>query len=37
MVARLVPPVRLTAGTGIRLAVDPDNVYLFDGDGNAIR
>jgi multiple sugar transport system ATP-binding protein len=37
MCARLVPAVRLTAGSGIRLLVDPGAIYLFDEDGNAIR
>jgi multiple sugar transport system ATP-binding protein len=37
MCARLVPPVRLSQGAGVRLTVNPEAVYLFDEDGNAIR
>jgi multiple sugar transport system ATP-binding protein len=37
MCARLVPPVRLASGASIRLVVDPNALYLFDDDGNAIR
>jgi multiple sugar transport system ATP-binding protein len=37
MCARLVPPVRLREGARIRLAVDIEHLYLFDGRGNAIR
>ncbi|MFN8124075.1 MAG: sn-glycerol-3-phosphate ABC transporter ATP-binding protein UgpC [Thermoleophilia bacterium] len=36
MCARLVPPVRLDPGTGIRLRIDPTRLYLFDADGDAI-
>ena len=37
MTARLVPPVRVQEGDPLRLSVDLDHLYLFDGDGTAIR
>jgi multiple sugar transport system ATP-binding protein len=37
MCARLVPPVRLSQGDGLRLVVNPEQLYLFGPDGNAIR
>ncbi|MFN8110274.1 MAG: sn-glycerol-3-phosphate ABC transporter ATP-binding protein UgpC [Thermoleophilia bacterium] len=36
MCARLVPPVRLAPGAGIRLRVDPAQLYVFDAAGDAI-
>ncbi|GAA2156791.1 carbohydrate ABC transporter ATP-binding protein (CUT1 family) [Humibacillus xanthopallidus] len=36
MVARLVPPVRLAEGQGVRLTVDTDRLYLFDAQGQAL-
>jgi multiple sugar transport system ATP-binding protein len=37
MTARLVPAVRVREGDTLRLAVDVEKLYLFDGDGEAIR
>jgi hypothetical protein len=34
---KIVPPLRLTEGEGVRLTVDTNRVYMFDADGNAIR
>jgi multiple sugar transport system ATP-binding protein len=36
MVARLVPPVRLSASEWIRLSVDTNQLYLFDVAGNTL-
>ena len=37
MCARLVPPLRLAPGTGLRLRIDPSALYVFDEAGDAIR
>jgi hypothetical protein len=34
---KVVPPLRLTDGEGVRLTVDTNRLYMFDADGNAIR
>jgi hypothetical protein len=34
---KIVPPLRLTGGEGVRLTVDTNRLYIFDADGNAIR
>ena len=36
MCARLVPPLRLAPGDGLRLTIQPDQLYLFDAEGAAI-
>jgi multiple sugar transport system ATP-binding protein len=37
MCARLVPPVRLREGTGVRLTLDTRQLYFFGPDGNTLR
>jgi multiple sugar transport system ATP-binding protein len=37
MCARLVPPVRLREGSGIRLSIDTEQLYLFEDTGAALR
>ncbi|WP_436792827.1 ABC transporter ATP-binding protein [Actinospongicola halichondriae] len=37
MCARLVPPVRLAAGSPIRLKVDTQHLYLFDANGDVVQ
>jgi multiple sugar transport system ATP-binding protein len=37
MCARLVPPIRVPEGSRVRLAVDPDALYFFGENGEAIR
>ena len=34
--ARLVPPLRLAPGAGLRLRIDPNQLYVFDEAGDAI-
>ena len=36
MCARLVPPLRLAPGAGLRLRIDPNQLYVFDEAGDAI-
>ena len=37
MCARLVPPIRLAPGAGLRLRLNPDQLYVFDANGDAVR
>jgi hypothetical protein len=34
---KIVPPLRLTGGEGVRLTVNTNRLYMFHADGNAIR
>ena len=36
MCARLVPPLRLAPGDGLRLTIQAEQLYLFDAEGEAI-